>query len=620
MKGHSIGWKLCCAVTLMLALAYGAADPAADRLPQIQEQITEAQTLIAEATNAVERAHWQERLSLLEQDRTNIEQRLVLDAKERTLAERQARQAGARLRETLRAISTDVNAPSNELFRIDTGLRRLKTQRIELEKSWRELATATQTNAEQMADLDQQLRVADDEITARDLEREVAETRAHLVTEASRIDEALRNAELNPAVSLRLLREKHARLSLTLKGRRDAEDLVALNRLRREGIAAALALSHEKVTHLDAEQALINKKNTGVKGWFKNVPMFFTGNAERKYLSKRLQFQQQQATAMEDIIGLNTKLHDLLDCEAACLQEEHAALLARFEQRLFWPAGILSGLLAIYLLFSRVLVPRVMVKDHQIVGRRVTGYLCSFAALVALVTFFFEDLRSVATILGIASAAVVIALQDMCSAFAGWFVIMSGHKFAVGHRVEIDGQRGDVIDIQLLRTTLVEINNWLGVDEPTGRILVVPNSFVFRSKFFNSTYLHPFVWSKIDITVTYETPASEAEALFRRVLEEETREEFDAAREAAKSLEHTYGVADAVYQPKLYVYIADSGLQYRLVFCSHCRHIGATRNRLNARIVREFEANPRLQFAYPTERHIPTPEKGGLHVALDRPS
>ena len=120
--------------------------------------------------------------------------------------------------------------------------------------------------------------------------------------------------------------------------------------------------------------------------------------------------------------------------------------------------------------------------------------------------------------------------------------------------------------------------------------------------------------------MTYETPASEAEALFRRVLEEETREEFDAAREAAKSLEHTYGVADAVYQPKLYVYIADSGLQYRLVFCSHCRHIGATRNRLNARIVREFEANPRLQFAYPTERHIPTPEKGGLHVALDRPS
>ena len=346
--------------------------------------------------------------------------------------------------------------------------------------------------------------------------------------------------------------------------------------------------------------------------------MLFSGNVEKKYLLKRMPFQQQQLAAMDEIIGLNTKLRDLLDCEGTCLREENAALRARFEQRLVWPGGILAALLTIYLLFGRLLVPRLLAKDHPIVGRRVTGYLCSFTALVALVVFFFEDLRSVATILGIASAAVVIALQDMCSAFAGWFVIMSGHKFAVGHRVEIDGQRGDVIDIQLLRTTLIEIDNWLGEDEPTGRIIVVPNSFVFRSKFFNYTYLHPYIWSKLDITVTYETPAGEAEALFRRVLEEETLEEFTAARAAAKTVEHRYGVADATYQPKLYVYIADSGVQFRLVYCAHYRKVGATRNRINTRVIREFEANPRLQFAYPTERHIPTPEKGGLHVALDR--
>ena len=104
------------------------------------------------------------------------------------------------------------------------------------------------------------------------------------------------------------------------------------------------------------------------------------------------------------------------------------------------------------------------------------------------------------------------------------------------------------------------------------------------------------------------------------MLEEETREEFEAAREAAKSIEHEYGVPDATYQPKLYVYIADSGVQYRLVYCAHYRRVGAARNRINNRIIRQFEANPRLQFAYPTERHIPTPEKGGFHVALDRPT
>jgi small-conductance mechanosensitive channel len=446
----------------------------------------------------------------------------------------------------------------------------------------------------------------------------VAETRAHLVTEASRIDEFLRSTERNPPVSLRLLREKQARLNATQKGLQDVEEATALGRQRREGLTATLALSQEKMAHLNAEEALLNRKSSGLRSLFQSVPLLFSGNVEKKYLYKRMPFQQQQLAAIEEFIGLNETLRSLLDGEAAYLRGEQAALLARYEQRLLWPAGLLAALVAIYILFGRLLVPHLMVKDHQIVGRRVTGYLCSFAGLLVLVAFFFEDLRSVATILGIASAAVVIALQDMCSSFAGWFVIMSGHKFAVGHRVEIDGQRGDVIDIQLLRTTLVEVDNWLGVDEPTGRIIVVPNSFVFRSKFFNYTYLHPFIWSKLDITVTYETPPGEAEALFRRVLEEETREEFAAAREAAKTVEHHYGVADATYQPKLYVYIADSGVQYRLVYCAHYRRIGATRNRINTRLLREFEANPRLQFAYPTERHIPTPEKGGLHVALDR--
>lgn len=604
----------------LLWLFCGAQEVATNRLLQLQEQIVQAQALIAETTNTQEKAHWQERLGLLEQDRRNLQARIALEAKERVLTERQAHQASFHLQEMLRVISTDVNAPSNELSRADFELRKLKDQRGNLERSRSELITATQTNVQQLAELEQQLRVADEEIAARTLDREVAGTRARLVNEASRIDESLRNTERNPTVTLRLLREKQTRRNLTLKGREDVEEVLVLNRQRREGLAAALVLSQEKLTHLDVEEAMLNRRSGGLRSLFRSVPLIFSGNVEKKYLLKRIPFQQQQLTAMDDIIGLNLKLRDLLDCEAICLQGERAALLVRFEQRLLWPAGSLVLLLVLYVLIGRLLVGRLVSKDHQIVGRRVTGYLCAFTGLVVLVTFFFEDLRSVATILGIASAAVVIALQDMCSAFAGWFVIMSGRKFAVGHRVEIDGNRGDVVDIQLLRTTLVEIDNWLGVDEPTGRIIVVPNSFVFRSKFFNYSYLHPFIWSKLDITVTYETPVGEAETVLRRALEEETREEFEAARAAARTHEQLYGVADAVYQPKFYVFIGDSGVQFRLVYCAHYRRVGATRNRINNRILKEFEANPQLQFAYPTERHIPTPEKGGLHVTLDRPA
>lgn len=606
---------------LLCALPWLAlAQTTTNQFAQFDEQIAQARTLITETTNTTEKAYWQQRLELLQQDRRNLEQRIALDEKERLLAARQQKQSGSRLREILRTIGTDVNTPSNELTRAENSIRMVQLQRVSGEQARHELSQTGQTNTEQMADLDQQLRVLDEELAARIAEREAAEARWHLVTEANRIDEALRGTAINPQVTIRLLREKQQRLSASAKGRQDADDFIALNRQRREGIAAALALSQEKVAHLEAEQALVSKKNQGMKGWFKTLPLYFSGGAEKRYLARRVTLQQQQLAAVDNTINLATQQRDLLDREAAYLQEERASLRARFEQRLLLPIGSIILLVATYLLFSRLLVPRFMVRDRQVVGRRMAGYLCSFIALVVVVTFFFEDLRSVATILGIASAAVVIALQDMCSAFAGWFVIMSGRKFAVGHRVEIDGHRGDVIDIQLLRTTLLEVDSWLGVDEPTGRIIVVPNSFVFKSKFFNYTYLHPYVWNKLDITVTYETPASEAQALLLRVLEEETREELAAARTASNTMERHYGIPDATYQPKIFSYIADSGVQFRLLFVAHYKRVSSTRTRINTRIMQEFAKDPRLQFAYPTQRHIPTPEHGALRVAVEKNS
>jgi hypothetical protein len=82
---------------------------------------------------------------------------------------------------------------------------------------------------------------------------------------------------------------------------------------------------------LAAEQALVSKKNQGMKGWFKTLPLYFSGGAEKKYLSKRVAAQQQQLAAVDTTINLATQQRDLLDREAAYLQEERANLRARFE-------------------------------------------------------------------------------------------------------------------------------------------------------------------------------------------------------------------------------------------------------------------------------------------------
>jgi small-conductance mechanosensitive channel len=220
--------------------------------------------------------------------------------------------------------------------------------------------------------------------------------------------------------------------------------------------------------------------------------------------------------------------------------------------------------------------------------------------------------------MGIVGAAVVIALQDLCSSFAGWFVIVTSRKVKVGDRVEIEGHRGDIIDIQMLRTTLLELNNWLGVDEPTGRVVVVPNSFIFKSQVFNYSHVHPSIWGKVDITVTFETPAAKAYETLLRVLEEETKDEFEGAQRGGQKLIDKYGLVRISYEPHIHSVIDASGVTFSLFYVSHYRRYSTTRDKLVTRILAEFEKDPELNFAYPTERLIPTPEGGGFPVSMQK--
>jgi len=100
--------------------------------------------------------------------------------------------------------------------------------------------------------------------------------------------------------------------------------------------------------------------------------------------------------------------------------------------------------------------------------------------------------------------------------------------------------------------------------------------------------------------VTYATPVASAVALTTRVLEEETRDEFAAARAAAATMQKRYGVEDADYRPKIYTQIAADGVTLSLVFVAHYRSFSTTRNRINRRLVAELETHKHIQLAYHT--------------------
>ena len=576
------------------------------RTEQIEQQIVATKALVAAATNDAERAQWNQRLELQEQDLQSVKKRIVLDAKEKTLTAEHKRRAGVVLRESLHAIDADVTAPNQEVFRLNRTIRDLRAERGNMDDLHQRLQQDVQENAERIADTDQRIRNNDEDLLARTLERDAAELHVRLGTEATRIDEMLRNLPVNPRPTIRLLVDKRRYLAAEQKQMEDEASHIETLDQEKLDLSAALTLSQEKLSHVDGELALLEKKRQIDTNRNETRQLSYMASTEKKLLALRIQAQQQQVAALDSIRGFAGQLHDLYAKEIGFLNEDLGSILFRYRKQFLLPLFTILVLIVGRFLASRLVFPLIYKHESLFIARRLSSYLLALLIITVLALFFLEDIKQVATVLGIASAAVVIALQDLCSAFAGWFVIIGSRKFRVGDRVEIDGMRGDIIDIQLLRTTFVEINNWLGVDEPTGRVVLVPNNFVFKSKVFNYTHVHPYVWNKVDITVTYETPALEAQALLLKILEEETATEFGEAKQGATAMETRYGVSDTVYQPKMYMFLADSGVMFSLVYCCHYRRNGATRNQINKRIVQEFAKDPRMQLAYPTHREIRT--------------
>jgi small-conductance mechanosensitive channel len=143
--------------------------------------------------------------------------------------------------------------------------------------------------------------------------------------------------------------------------------------------------------------------------------------------------------------------------------------------------------------------------QHVYTVRKVTNYLIN--TLVALIIFgiWVQRVGDLSIALGILGAGLAFALQEVIGSIAGWVAIITGRPFTIGDRVETGSIRGDVVDIGLLRTTLMEIGNWLAGDHNTGRIVTVSNAFIFKEPLFNYSRHLKYIWDEVSVPVTYES-------------------------------------------------------------------------------------------------------------------
>jgi small-conductance mechanosensitive channel len=214
------------------------------------------------------------------------------------------------------------------------------------------------------------------------------------------------------------------------------------------------------------------------------------------------------------------------------------------------------------------------------------GYV---VAILLLSIVFSDKLSGLTVLLGVLGAGIAFALQEVIVSVAGWVALSFGRLYDVGDRVQLGGIKGDVIDIGVLRTTLMECGGWINGDQYNGRVVRVANSFIFKEPVYNYSSDFPFLWDEITIPVRYGSNYDLARQGFQQVLDDLTGEHARQLKGDWRKMTDKYLLEDAQLTPSVSLKMDDNWAEFALRYVVDYKKRRSMKDQISSRILKLIE-------------------------------
>lgn len=228
--------------------------------------------------------------------------------------------------------------------------------------------------------------------------------------------------------------------------------------------------------------------------------------------------------------------------------------------------------------------------NNRYKAKKFSSFIGYFLTLVLLTVIFSDKLGNLTVALGVAGAGIAFALQEVIASFAGWLAIMFGGFYNTGDRVQLGGIKGDVMDIGVLRTTIMETGQWVDGDLYNGRIVLIANSYVFKEPVFNYSGDFPFLWDEIKIPIQYGSNYQKAKEIIIKAGAEVAGDLSVRSKEKWKSLQNKYRLEDAQTEPMISLITNDNWAEYTLRYVVGYKKRRSTKSELFTKILSDIEA------------------------------
>ena len=244
--------------------------------------------------------------------------------------------------------------------------------------------------------------------------------------------------------------------------------------------------------------------------------------------------------------------------------------------------------------------------DTRYKARKFVSFLGYATAVVVVATVYSDRLGGFTVAFGVAGAGIAFALQEVIASVAGWVAISLGTFYKPGDRVQLGGIKGDVIDISILRTTLMEVGEWVAADLYTGRIVRVANSFVFKSPVFNYSGDFPFLWDEITLPVKYSSDWKMARTMLRDVVNEVLAEYASQVKDSWVAMLKQYRLEEANVEPMITLRATDNWIEFTVRYVVDYRKRRWMKDYLFTRILEEIDrSGDQIRLASATFELVP---------------
>ena len=271
--------------------------------------------------------------------------------------------------------------------------------------------------------------------------------------------------------------------------------------------------------------------------------------ADRVAALKRMSVERQVMSLYNDRIETEGQLAEVYGKWATQVLLQH---------RIVAHLILIQGIIIIVLIIAAILLDAVVERlaEHESLDRRrmrtlsrITRLIVQVAAVVAILLVVLGPPDHVSTVFGLVTAGLTVALQDFILAFVGWFILMGRAGIGVGDAVEINSVAGEVVDIGLFRTTLLETGNWTAKGHPTGRRVTFNNMYAINGQYFNFSTTGQWMWDEITVSVPTGEDAVATMERVRKIVEAETADDVKTAEAEWQKVSKQQGLSQFSAEP-----------------------------------------------------------------------